>query len=100
MKKEKSLISLGKESNQASGIGIIQNNPCTASCHDTRAEHNKRSRKNDPNSSDSNVELKGADDGSDGNDDKCFDCFFGSSWLRYIFRRNGNIIHRKNNMIQ
>ena len=45
MNKEKSLISLGKESNQASGIGIIQNNPCTASCHDTRAEHNKKSRK-------------------------------------------------------
>ena len=101
----KSLTSLGEDCSQDSSIGIVRNSPSTASCHATRAQHNKQQSRNgsdgsDSTGSNSNTELKDANDGSNGNDDACVACFFGSSWLRCIFRHNGNLIHRKNNIIQ
>ena len=103
---ETSLISFGEKctSNQASDIvtSIVQNNPnCNAaSFHTTTAsELDKQSRNDDSDPSDSNVEQEDTNHGSSGNDYKCLGCFFGLSWLRYVFRHN-NGIHTKNNIIQ
>ena len=103
---EKSLISFGEKctSNQASDIvtSTVRSNPnCNAaSFHATTAsEHDKQSRNDDSDSSNSNVEREDTNHGSSGNDDKCFDCFFGLSWLRYVFQHN-NGIHTKHNIIQ
>ena len=105
---EKSLISFVEKctSNQASDIAtsIVGNNPnCNAaSCHTTIAsEYDKQSscRNDDSDSSDSNVEREDTNHGSSDNGDICFDCFFGLSWLRFIFQHN-NGIHTKQNNIQ
>ena len=103
---EKSLISFGEKctSNQASAIvtSNVRNNPnCNAvSSHTTIAsDFDKQSRNDDSDSSNSNVEREDTNHGSSGNDDKCFDCFFGLSWLRYVFQHN-NGIHTKRNIIQ
>ena len=109
IKNENSLISFGEKctSNQASDIvtSIVRNNRnCNAaSFHITAAsEHGKQSRNDDSDSTISNSNVERSDDTNDGssdNGDKCFDCFFGVSWLRYVFRHN-NGIHTKHNIIQ
>ena len=76
------------------GVGTVRSNPNAASFHTTIAA------RNDDSDSNSNFEQNDANDDSNGNSDKCVDCFFGLSWLRHVFRHNGNLIHTNHNIIQ
>lgn len=105
---EESLTSFGEKctSTQASDsvTSIVRNDPNSnaASSRTTIAsEHDKQStsRNNDSDSINSNVVREDTNHGSSGNDDNCLGCFFGLSWLQFVFRHNDGI-HTKHNIIQ
>ena len=89
---KKSVRVSGDDYDQDSGIGVTLNLPNAASLNTTVAQPNKQSRNGDSTSD--------YEDGLNGNGDTCFDCFFGLSWLRYVFKHNDNRINAKHNVIQ
>lgn len=93
---KKSVRVSGDDCDQDSDIGVTLDVPNAVSLNTTVAQPNKQSRNGDPTS---NYE-DGSNGNGNGNGNTCFDCFFGLSWLRYVFKHNGNRINANHNVIQ